>query len=559
MDFDDKGIGFPELLSGMGSWGVAVLILLGIVLVFAVPISMSYSGSRGPGRVAETLIRGFIDVLSQSFRRLFAIATLTFRESVRRKTLWVLAVFVVLFMFAHWFLGAGQATESAAKRHVMFVMSAVTWLLIPIAVILACWGLPNDIKERSLHTVVTKPARRAEIVFGRILGYSAVMTLVLLVMGLFGYIWLMRSVPDSAKNQLIARVPVYGELTFLDRQGVDQFKGINVGDIWDFRSFIEGNSNARAIYTFDRLDESALNSDDALPLEYNFEAFRSYKGTIGQNVRFSFHFVNKATGLDVQYPAGSAYIREYSPNPEDTTMAIPRVLTSKNSLISRVGFGEGATENVPEEVDLLKDMMVDGKLRVEVSCDDGAQYLGMARPDLFFRLPNRSFFVAYAKTFVGMWLMLILIVVLSTTASTFVKGPVATFLVATYLIMGRLLRGHLDELLTQFYKDGKPIGGGLLESAVRLTTQDNQLTPLASNGFNESIVVLDRGILRWLNAMSYIIPDFNKFDGAPYLANGFDVPAETRIVPALIITIGFFIPCLFVGTYSLMSRELEAK
>lgn len=559
MDFDAQSIGFPEFLSGLGTWAVALLGFFGILVVVAVKVSLLHSGTRGPGRVAETLIRGFIDVITQSPGRLFAIAQLTYRESIRRKTLWVLAVFVVLFMFAHWFLGSSGNSASAAKGHVMFVMSAIVWLLTPIAVILACWGLPNDIKERSLHTVVTKPVHRAEVVLGRILGYSAVMTLVLGVMSIFGYIWLMRSVPPRAQNQLIARVPVYGKLMFLDRQGVEQKFGINVGDIWEFRSFIEGNTNARAIYTFDGVDGSDFEALKELPIEYNFEAFRSYKGTIGQPVRFSFHFVNKATGLDVQYPAGSAYIREYSPNPDDRTLIVPEKLNGSNSLISRVGFGEVTTDELPEEVDLFKDLVVDGQLRVEVSCDDGAQYLGMARPDLFFRKPDRSFFVAYFKTFFGLWMMLILIVILSTTASTFVKGPVATFLVGTYLVMGRLMRGTLEETLTEFFKSGKPIGGGLLESAVRMLTQNNQMTPLPSNGFNDTIIAIDRGILWWLNSMSYIIPDFNKFDGAPYLANGFDVPFGTRILPAFLLTVAFLIPCIFIGTYSLMSRELEAK
>ena len=44
---------------------------------------------------------------------------------------------------------------------------------------------------------------------------------------------------------LVARVPVYGKLRFLDRDGQPAEKGINVGDEWTYRSFISGGSLAR--------------------------------------------------------------------------------------------------------------------------------------------------------------------------------------------------------------------------------------------------------------------------------------------------------------------------
>ena len=50
---------------------------------------------------------------------------------------------------------------------------------------------------------------------------------------------------------LVARVPVYGKLRFKNRLGVDAEKGINVGDEWTYRSFIEGGTRAAAIWTFE--------------------------------------------------------------------------------------------------------------------------------------------------------------------------------------------------------------------------------------------------------------------------------------------------------------------
>jgi hypothetical protein len=554
MDFEQKAI---DLVGALGNWALIVVVFACVCIFVGVVVSLLVAGLKGPGIVAEMLFRGVRDLFTLTIQRTGAVALLTFRECVRRKTLWIGAVFILLFMFAHWFL-AGQDLESAAKRHVVFVMTAVKWLLIPVAVILSCWGLPADIKERSLHTVVTKPVRRSEIVLGRILGYSGVMLLMLLVMSVLGYIWILRSVPPGARDQLIARVPVYGSLSFLDREGVPTTRGLNVGDIWEFRGFIEGMTNGRAIYIFD-VDQADLSELDELRLEYNFEAFRTHKGVMGENVRFSLHFVNPATGLDVKFPRSSEPIQEFAADPNERVLVVPRELNNRNADIRITGTGASSSVTPPSEVDLFEDIVENGRLQIQVSADDSGQYLGMAQPDLFFRLPDRSFLVAYVKTIFGLGLMLVLIVTLGTTASTFVKGPVATLLVGAYLVMGQVMRGLLDEHLSQFWEEGRPLGGGMLESIHRILTQNNQMTPLEDSPLVATIQWVDDKILRWLDAMRNIIPDFRLFDGTPYLANGFDVPWSSRILVALVITIGFMIPCLVVGAYSLMMRELEAK
>lgn len=555
MDFDQRPI---DLALAAGNW-LLIVIVFGLICLFvAVAVSILTVGLKGPGLVAEVLFRGLRDLFNLTLRRVGAMSQLVFRESVRKKTLWIGGVFILLFMFGHWFL-AGQAVESAAKRHVVFVMTAVKWLLIPVAVILSCWGLPADIKDRSLHTVMTKPTRRSEVVLGRIFGYSGVMLLLLLAMSVLGYIWIQRAVPERARNQLIARVPVYGELTFLDRVGKPSTRGINVGDIWEFRSFVEGMTDSRAIYQFD-ISGFQGQEPETLDIEYNFEAFRTHKGVIGENVRFSLHFMHPEKSLDVKFPRSSTPIFEFTADPEQRVLHIPRKLDTRNADIRITGdLGKSGTVEPPKQLDLWDDLVSSGKLQIQVSCDDGGQYLGMARPDLFFRLPDRSFFGAYLKTVLGFALMLVLICTLGAAASTFVKGPVATLLVGAYLMMGQLMRGLFDQHLFEFQTKGKPLGGGLLESIYRILTQNNQMTDLPVNWFTSSLQWIDLKILQWMGAMHNIIPDFRLFDGTPYLANGFDVPWSVRSLAAIAITVGFFIPCVVIGTYALMTRELEAK
>ena len=53
-----------------------------------------------------------------------------------------------------------------------------------------------------------------------------------------------------AEGIMQARVPRWGRLRFLDRQGVAKERGINVGNEWTYRSFIDGNSQASPTWRF---------------------------------------------------------------------------------------------------------------------------------------------------------------------------------------------------------------------------------------------------------------------------------------------------------------------
>lgn len=543
-----------QIVWALLEWVAAVLIVSGIAVAVAVIFSLSEGGMTGPAKVWMAIRRGVDDLLNMSARRVGALASLTFKESVRRQDVLVGVVFVLLFMFAGWFL-TGTNLDTPAKPYISFVFKAVRWLIIPVALLLACWGLPADIKQRSLHTVVTKPVRRSEIVLGRMLGYSAMMTIGVVLMGLIGYIWLIRQVPPSAQDQLISRVPVYGTLSFLDRTGDPANRGINTGDIWEFRSFIEGNTRARAVYTFTDLDVDDIRTDEGLQFEYRFESFRSHKGDIDQLIQAEFTLVDEDAGIRVNWPPVPFEVKEFADiqsrsseeDGREPVVTVPRNLTY---------VPEGESE--PREVDLFEDLMSDGNLTVEVRCVDSGQYLGAARTDLFIRTPDRPFSSGYFKAVLGVWMMAILVIVLGTTASTFVKGPVATLLTLTLVLTGFTLRPFMGKLVTE-YRQGEVVGGGMLESTYRMVTRMNVQSPLPENTASSIIQWIDSRILEGLLILQNVIPDFTHYDMTPFVANGFDVPWNYSMLPAIATTLAFLLPCLILGYFCLQWRELEAK
>ena len=443
-------------------------------------------------------------------------------------------------MFAGWFMGdTKEITNDQVKVYISFVLRAISWLTLPVILVLCSFGIPEDIRLRSLHTVVTKPARRLEIVLGRVIGFSLIGTVVLLVMSLVGYIWIVRQIKDQ--GLLTCRVPVYGTLSFLDRGGVLAEKGINTGDVWEFRSYIEGATAARAKWEFKNIDESALDAGGNLHLENQFVAFRSYKGDMKRQLLFDFKFINPekavAPGQPLTFTTEARQISEF------------RGVTDKiNRKLGRDGD--------EKTYDLINDFVKqDGSLTVEVSCIDREQYLGMARPDLFIRKPDQPFWLAYVKAILGIELMMILVAIMGVTASTFLKGPIAAVLTFCLLMLGgEDSHKFMDELVGGSFK-----GGGFLESIYRILTHMNPTTDLPDNPAFGGMRLFDSGLTSFLWLCKQVIPRLQYFNMSEYVSNGFDVPWDASVIPSLLVTVGYLIPCVLLGYFALRIRELESK
>jgi hypothetical protein len=116
------------------------------------------NGAAGVSGFFKGLVSFLTDVGSLSPRRILALTNLTLKEAIRRKALLVFAVFAVLLMFAGWFLtNSNERAELQVGIHIAFILQTISWLLLPVVFFLSCWALPEDIRIRSLHTVVTKP------------------------------------------------------------------------------------------------------------------------------------------------------------------------------------------------------------------------------------------------------------------------------------------------------------------------------------------------------------------------------------------------------------------
>ena len=119
-------------------------------------------------RVATTAV---VDLARTSPRRVWALARLAIQESLRRNVLVALGVFVVVLLFAGWFLDDIVARSEHAVSDVRAHGHDLSGL--GPGRVSSAFSLPADFKTRTIYTVVTKPVRPGEIVLGRILGLHA--------------------------------------------------------------------------------------------------------------------------------------------------------------------------------------------------------------------------------------------------------------------------------------------------------------------------------------------------------------------------------------------------
>jgi hypothetical protein len=132
---------------------------------------------------------GIPDLLRLSFRRLWAISSVSFRESVRRRVLWVTPL-AMLGIVAVTQLSHPVDEQDAIRQTTKYALFASGIVVVVATLILACTSLPKEIDNRVIYTIVTKPATRLEIILGKAIGFARTSALILLVMGAFSYLYL---------------------------------------------------------------------------------------------------------------------------------------------------------------------------------------------------------------------------------------------------------------------------------------------------------------------------------------------------------------------------------
>jgi hypothetical protein len=508
------------------------------------------------------------NVASLRWRRIFAIAKLSFKEAVRRRILYAFAAMLLIFLFAGWFITSKP--EDQVKTYVEVVFTGMTLLLLAPAIIIASFSIPNDVRQQTIHTIITKPVERFEIVLGRFLGFFVLMSLVLLLMTGLSLLYVVRGVnPEAAEQSLKAREPVYGDLRFENTR--DPNKGVSVGREWDYRSYISGPVQGESLPQYAVWDFEAVPAGLAgrkeVQCEFTFDVYRTTKGEENRGVDCEFTFVShkydRAKYLEEQAKLQKEQLEK---RPGEERLSEDDILRTLNE---RFGYfqvpAKPITDYQTQSVVVpgyVFDAAVDGspaegkpRLQVRVKNNRSTQYIGMAKHDLYLRLdPPRgaekwAFAWNFFKASFGLWLLLGLMIGLAVALSTYLGG-VISLLVALLLYAG----GRAQEFIHSV-AFGAPGITGPFESMLRLARRDVGSSPLDETA---GVVVIQRSdfILRWFFArLLEVIPDVNLFNLTGYVAEGFNIGADQLFIKVLLL-IGYLIPWGILAYYLLRWREI---
>ncbi len=365
---------------------------------------------------------------------------------------------------------------------------------------------------------------------------------------------------------LTARIPKYGRLVFRNRQGFDEVKGISVGDEWTYRSYIEGGSEAAAIWTFSGMRESDF-PGDTIPVEMNIGVFRTHKGDMQRGILGSLLVRNPDNGVTVELEVFES--KEFS----ILQLQIPKKIerfASARFVQRRTRAADGAIVFSPQqpaeidpgrqkEFDLFRDLVTpDGRLEVWLQCLEGGQYFGMAKPDLYLRVGDGTFFMNVMKGYAGTWCQMVMVIAFGVMLSTFLSAPVA--MAAT---LGVLIGGLAHTFLTQvavgqiFEGVETPYQAGPIESFVRLVTQTGVMEEMPETIAYQVMRAVDVGFRLWLESMSYAIPPLSQMSFVQFVMNGYNVSGELLLIDLLRV-LGYCFPVFILGHFFLKSREVAA-
>jgi hypothetical protein len=102
---------------------------------------------------------------------IWAVATNTLKQAIRMK---IAAVFIILLIVLLPTMGVSMTGDGTLKgklqTFVSYGLSLTSFLLCLLTIVVSIYSLTSDIQQRQIYTVLTKPIRRFQLLFGKLLG-----------------------------------------------------------------------------------------------------------------------------------------------------------------------------------------------------------------------------------------------------------------------------------------------------------------------------------------------------------------------------------------------------
>ncbi len=542
-----------------------------------------------------------------SWRRTWALALLSIKEAIRGRVILIFCFMGVVFLFADWFVP--YKPENQLRNYVAVVYWSLSPLFLVTAALLGSFSIPADVRKQTIHTIVTKPVQKYEIVLGRFLGYGLLLTVALAVLTGLSLLYVLRGIHPKAKEESYkARVPVFADrLRFYGTE--DPTKAQSVGREWDYRKYIQGRirgsneTKQYAVWMFDHLPDTLANRTKPVRFEFTFDIFRTTKGIENQGVVCHVLFAPgnvsppKAAQLWQQFKiaVGTAnqkidkyYQRAYEKAlKRNNNELLEKVKAAKESdkqyarakLERNLGVFEvttmvtdyhtqhvevpvGLFEFIQQKEKAIRDdpLKVAGweespLFTVMVSLSENPAYsqqrLGVARHDLYLLAGEYSFEQNFLKGVFGLWCNTILLLGIAVACSTYMSG-IISLLITIFIMCAGWVVEYIRSVAT-----GTVVGGGPLEAFQRLRTKAPLAGKLEESAANSMVLAADEGYRWFLSFVLKAIPDETRYNLTQYVADGFNISLSQHLfLDNFLPLVGYLLPWGVLAYYLMESREI---
>jgi ABC-type transport system involved in multi-copper enzyme maturation permease subunit len=168
---------------------------------------------------------GMRDLARLSWRRLNAISSVCWAESLRRRVLWITPLAIIGAVVVCQLQNAVDP-QDAIRQTTKICLFTAGLVVTLVAIILAATNLQKEIDTRVIYTIVTKPTTRLEIVLGKLWGFAKVSAAILLIMGVFTYAYLhlraslLEKAIANALQGMPESNPTYASLDYYRKAGL---------------------------------------------------------------------------------------------------------------------------------------------------------------------------------------------------------------------------------------------------------------------------------------------------------------------------------------------------
>jgi len=310
-------------------------------------------------------------------QQILVIAKQTFKEAVRNKILFILITLGVVTICCSVFMPVVGDGREKIKIVESMCFRSITFFGTLAAILLSASSIPTDIDNKVLSTITAKPVQRANIIFGKIIGFVYIIGVLLLIMGSVGYTLIRytafkQSAQDS--SVLLARE----QFNPVDLQ-ITGDSSRKIGDV----SWIEGGKGA-SVWKFRGLSSKDKNDNLAIEADFLVEGKKGSTGKIPVKIKI----INPYTA---------------------------RVLTESMEM----------SRNKPLLLRLNgKSMDGSAELTIVVSPENSGDFLGIRADDLRIFWGEKSFGCNYLKGLTIISTQFLLMVVIAVLGSTFLSLPV---------------------------------------------------------------------------------------------------------------------------------------